>query len=631
MKKTGLLRTLAVTAIVSLMAVLMPATPARAIGIITIDVDQGSIGQVITVTGSGFYGALAGQDDSRGVHIIFGSSNPGATIDYAIDRHEIVKIQELNSNGTFSTTFLVPTTLTGATLDETVTDGIYYVYLTYYYPATPTIKGLNILDITTFTIATGETAVSPATGTVGSQTVVSGTGFGGSEALTFQWDGTVIAIAGGDSSTKVSGTFDTTITIPPSTAGTHTIKVSDAAPSVSDEVSFIVTPKMSVSPTSGTAGTSIDVTGSGFAGATAVTLYFNDIASGQVTTDSKGSFTGSITPSTSSVGAYSIAADDGTNSATAGFSVTATSFDISPTTGKAGTTVTANGSGYQPSLTIFISFNSVNVANPISNSSGAFIARFDVPVSAVGTYDVTATDGTNTNKKTFTIISTGVVSPVTSTDSPGKIGSELTLSGDGFAPAASITITYDGETIATATAGSDGSYSVNIVVPKSTYGEHSIIATDGTNSLDYSFLMESNAPSAPPPLTPENKIKAEAAAFFDWEDVTDDSGLTYSIQIATDANFPDISLVVNESGLASSEYSISEENALLSVSEEAPYYWHVRAIDGAGNESPWTGVRSFYVGGSFKVSQGVIYSLIAVGALILAAFSFWMGRKTAYY
>ena len=58
---------------------------------------------------------------------------------------------------------------------------------------------------------------------------------------------------------------------------------------------------------------------------------------------------------------------------------------------------------------------------------------------------------------------------------------------------------------------------------------------------------------------------------------------------------------------------------------------HVKAVDGASNESLWSGTGWFYVGFSLAVPQHIIYLLCGVGALLLAVLTFWLGRKTAYY
>ena len=629
MRTAKIFRILAAASLISLLAAALPATPVLAAEVISLDAYQGSIGQEITITGSGFY---ASETVSRGVNIIFGNSNPGDQIDYGIDIHEILKTHELETDGSFSTAFVVPDNLTGATLSEAVSNGAYYVYLTYYYPP-PSLPNYspNIEAIATFTVVSGEITIDPDDGTVGIEVEINGTGFGSGEEITVEYDGETIAISG-DDDTNSSGAFgETTIIIPPSTAGEHTIKVIDEDPSVSAEVEFTVKPEITVSPASGTAGSIIQVSGTGFDGDEVVTISFGGQEVTQENTDSNGSFTVSFSPTLTAAGTYSIEADDGTNSEDGNFTITVTTLTISPTIGKADTQINVSGSGFLISYPITITFNDITVATTTSNSKGAFAASFKVPIPTTGTHTIAVTDGTSTNETSFIIESTGIISPQTSVTAPGYVGTQLTLSGDGFTASGAIIITYDGIQIATTNARTDGSFSATIETPISSAGEHIIIAADSSNSIEFLFVMESDPPTTPLRLKPDMDVEAEAEAFFDWQDVEDPSGVTYTLQIATDENFPDSSVVLEKAGLTLSEYTVTTEERLLSVSQEAPYYWRIRAMDAAGNASPWTDTGSFYVGSSFGISQGVIYTLIGVGALLLAAFAFWMGRKTAYY
>jgi len=142
--------------------------------------------------------------------------------------------------------------------------------------------------------------------------------------------------------------------------------------------------------------------------------------------------------------------------------------------------------------------------------------------------------------------------------------------------------------------------------------------------------MESKAPPAPALLSPEDGAKAEAKAHFDWEGVDDPSGITYTLQVATKDSFTASFLVLEREGLTDSKYAITPEEELEPASREAPYYWRVKAIDGASNESEWSAVSSFYVTSPFTLSPTVRNVLIGVGVTGAVFFGFWLGRRTAY-
>jgi hypothetical protein len=131
-------------------------------------------------------------------------------------------------------------------------------------------------------------------------------------------------------------------------------------------------------------------------------------------------------------------------------------------------------------------------------------------------------------------------------------------------------------------------------------------------------------------------VKAKQPVQFDWEDVTDDSlPVTYSLQIASRNDFAANSIVLEKTGLTESEYTLTEAEQLEPVSKEEPYYWIIKAVDGASNESQWTGAGEFYAGaagiGFGGMPTWIIYLLLGVGGVVIGIIGFWLGRRTAYY
>ena len=186
--------------------------------------------------------------------------------------------------------------------------------------------------------------------------------------------------------------------------------------------------------------------------------------------------------------------------------------------------------------------------------------------------------------------------PPTSRTSPGHTGMTLTVDGIGFMAEAKVTITYGNGgaiKVATATTDADGNFSVNFTVPASPVGGHTVTASDGTNRLAAVLVMETAAPLLTVLFPPVVVAVPGARAHFDWEDVEDPSGTTYILQVAADAGFTDI--VLEKKGLAASEYTTTESENLESATKEAPYYWRVRVVDGAANESGWTPPGLFWV------------------------------------
>jgi hypothetical protein len=162
-------------------------------------------------------------------------------------------------------------------------------------------------------------------------------------------------------------------------------------------------------------------------------------------------------------------------------------------------------------------------------------------------------------------------------------------------------------------------------VPPSIAGSHVIKATDGATTAAASFIMESVVPPVPVPQKPEVTGTAEEKAHFNWSDVTDPSGVSYTLQVASDADFETVA--VEKSGLPLSEYTLAEGEKLTPAGQKA-YYWRVKAVDGASNEGDWSTVGLFYVDSSgTAMSGGVWYILYVVIALVLAGLFFWFYRR----
>ena len=546
MKRIKIFRILAFAAILSLLVIAIPASPALAAESIDLSPSTGEVGDKIDIDGSGF------KTDGTRVYIYFSSQewDVGDEIDDDVTVYNLVKKRTPDVNGELDTYFYVPEILDegddGEDDPEDVVGGYYYVYVTY---------GDNddIEAVEDFTVRGIE--LSPDEGTVDIEVEITGLGFTNSKDIRYiKYDGEEIDIESGDDETDRHGEFTSSILIPESIAGEHTIIVRDKS-NKEASATFTVDPEITVTPISGTKGDTVAVTGTGFGDEEDVTIAFNDVTVATNTTDQDGSFT----------------------------------------------------------------------------------ASFIVPDVAAAIYDVDAEDDDNNDAEaqfTVGIATILTISPVTTQASPAHAGMNIAVSGLGFRASSAITITdlTSGLLIVTTTSNADGVFQTTFEAAGSA-GEHVITASDGTSTLQVSFIMESQPPSAPALLLPEAATKVEARVSLDWETVTDDSSpVTYTLQIATDDSFTPASILLEKKGLTKSEYTATEAEKLSSTKEEAPYYWRVKAIDAISNESEWSTLGSFYVGGiSFSLTGWVLYVVMGVGGLALLGLGYWLGRRTTYY
>ena len=216
----------------------------------------------------------------------------------------------------------------------------------------------------------------------------------------------------------------------------------------------------------------------------------------------------------------------------------------------------------------------------------------------------------------------------------GHVGTDLTVTGHGFAADEDVDIMYDGSQVATDTTNDKGSFEVSFPVPESIHGAHPVTAEDDAeNEATANFTMESDPPDTPELISPPDGGRVgfigSVRPTFEWSEVSDDSGVYYSLQIATSENvtgtgeFGDP--IFSVEGLVGTNYTLNATAAL----PYGTYYWIVQAVDGAENESGWTAVYSFRAG--LLPLWGFIVIIVAIVVLIGAAVYFFLIRRRTYY
>jgi hypothetical protein len=121
-----------------------------------------------------------------------------------------------------------------------------------------------------------------------------------------------------------------------------------------------------------------------------------------------------------------------------------------------------------------------------------------------------------------------------------------------------------------------------------------------------SFTVDTAAPAAPTLISPNNGAKtSDKTPEFTWSEVTDPSGVTYVLQIASNSDFSSLELEV--SGITGGSYTVTEKLS------DGTHYWRVKAVDGAGNSSPWSDTWSF------KVTKAGTWWIILMAVVLAAA------------
>jgi hypothetical protein len=427
--------------------------------------------------------------------------------------------------------------------------------------------------------------------------------------------------------------------IPESASGSHEIRVCNDDDEDDDFIhtEFTVKPKLEITKpddAEGPVGTEVTIKGTGFEEDEEdieIRYYLDgsdyETVKKHIKANEYGSWEITFTIPASSKGDHKIDAEGDDSS----FSeVKNATFEVKPgislskSSGYVGDKVTVRGSGFKDrESSIKVTYDGIQVGSTTTaDDDGSWGISLEVPPSTTGKHKIDAY-GSSTSASTISDKYFTVKPEATLTPTEGHVGVSLSVSGDGFAGSKSLFITYDGTQVTTITTNAKGSFSgVSFTAPKSIRGKHPVVVTDASgNSVTINFVMESNPPAKPTLSSPANGTRigfiGSQTTTFQWTAVTDPSGVSYKLQIASDPSF--LSLVVPEiSGLTETSYTLPEGQAL----PYGTYYWRVKAIDGAQNDSGWTTAYSFQSGllptWAFIVIIIVIVALIAALAYLLA-------------
>ena len=286
------------------------------------------------------------------------------------------------------------------------------------------------------------TSVSPPVAPVGATVTISGLLFGNPQ-------GTSTATFNGVAATPTSWGIQTIVTPVPvgATSGPVVVTVGGVS---SNSFSFTVGPGItSLNPTSGTTGTSVIISGTGFGGTQGgSTVTFNGVSA----TPSSWSSTSIVVPvpsgATSGLVLVTVA---GVPSNGASFTVGPTIVALSPTSGSIGSTVTISGTNFGGSQgQSTVTFNNL-LASPTSWGPNSIVAS--VPSGAYTGLVVVTVGGQQSNSVTFTV-------------GTGTVSGTVTRTSDGAAVSGGLVEALQSNaTKGSATTASDGTYSIPNLAP----------------------------------------------------------------------------------------------------------------------------------------------------------------------
>jgi hypothetical protein len=364
------------------------ASPAITLG--SAKIVAGNIVNGVSITGSGF---------TPGTRSISANLYDGETLvaTVTLSRGSVT----VDNDGTFGTTFKLP---------ASVPQGTYTLRLAATSPSETADATIEVLGAPSID--------APTTAASGANVTITVTGLSKITNATFSNNylvnlGAIQTVDGvnqfGEITVPVTGAnafSKTTWFIVPTGlfAGTYLLTLQDSNTGLSVQKAITVGPAIAVTPTTGSKGTLITVSGTGFAASSAITAKVNGAAVvlSTTTTNASGAIQAGTTftiPVTASATNTLTITDAAGNSASATFTVATPVIQVSPSTAAAGSTVQVIGSAFTPSSPIVVQVNGQVVttvpASLAANAGGDFITYITVPAGLSGNVTVTATDNSN--------------------------------------------------------------------------------------------------------------------------------------------------------------------------------------------------------------------------------------------
>ncbi|MEK7812377.1 MAG: hypothetical protein AAB296_01340, partial [Candidatus Desantisbacteria bacterium] len=404
----------------------------------------GTVGTVVTIAGTGY-----AANDS--ITVAFGTNNS-------------IRQTAAGLYGSFTTTFTVDTQSFGTT--------------------TITASGAKVVASSVFAIQPHVVSVLPTTGSVGTIVTIACTGYAAGETINVAF--------GTNNSIKITsagqyGSFSTSWTIDTQMYGTCSITVRGQA-TVAGNTFFIQPQVYSIVPTTGTVGTMVTVSGTGYAANDNITIAFGVNNSIKTTAAGvQGAFNTIFTVDTQVYGTTNILASGMIANAGNSFFIKPGIFYVTPPVGTVGSIVNIKGAGFAANDAVTIDFgNHLSIQTANADGVGYFAAAFTVDVQAVGSTTIKATGVFSESAiNYFRIEGALYLSPVT-----GTVGTRVSMSGNGFGYNKQIQIRFGTtDPITTIVSDSKGAFSGGFTVDTQVYGKTRVIAIDGSIAETEFFML----------------------------------------------------------------------------------------------------------------------------------------------
>jgi len=496
--------------------------------------------------------------------------------------------------------------------------------------------------------------LAPSSGVTGSKIALTGDGFIGKMATIYWDDKKLIQNVPVSKTGQINYSFE----IPPSSKGSHVIKVTDDSnwSNITATASFSIIPSIIAEPPWGKINTGIYIFGYGFApneSGIKFTWDTKPLSKSPIQADKTGSWSSRFDVPSAPKGEYIIGvSSDSTGSGEVpGLVFTVSPFcKATPLSGPVGTKVKLTGVGFRPGedgLT-FTWDGPIIDTNVVAQPNGSFSFVITVPPCVKGRHILGIYGSSFTPIGIVPDIEFEVTPTIQLTPSNVMNSRDLKIEGTGFNAAEILAINYDkANTGTTATTDAKGNFSVTIKVPVKAGKEHTVEAAGNKGGLAQATYVSGTLPPPLPQLlfpgpgatvqsnnsvvdmiisifksigglfgpaqaSPQNK-PGEIITAMNWSVSGDQTGVRYSLQISKTADF--VNVILRKDGIEGTTYNLDGS----SLTSAGTYYWRVRASNEAGDVSPWSNYWMFEL---IPTSPLVMAIAITVLILVLAMLVF---------
>lgn len=410
-------------------------------------------------------------------------------------------------------------------------------------------------------------SISPDTAPAGTQIEVEGSGFRPNERVGVYWDSTystplTTVTANG------SGAFTATIEAQEDDEGRHLVAAKGLTSGWKASRSYTLedapTPdptednsRISIAPTGGPAGTTINVSGTGFQPGESVKISWDSSYAAALETvraNNDGAISATIEAQSGAQGRHLVVAKGLTSGWKASRSFTLGPFaatddahiSIDPLAGEVGVTIAVSGTQFLPGETVRLYWDSTSsqvITSVTADGAGDISGSIETPEDTAGRHLVVGMGATSGWKasRSYTL------EPSLSSDPEGgDAGATIEIAVQGFGAGESVEIHWDnenGEVVGTLTTDSRGSGAGSFTIPSSgTFGPHGFVAIGAESGVSAAGTVVVASPEPTISLSPtagyaSDRVTITAAGYGpnEWVRVFWDDRTSHTSSAQTDA------------------------------------------------------------------------------------------------